>query len=92
VRVDIAGVSRDDLKVELTDGVITISGERRPLREGKPHYHAMEVQVGPFERRLRLPTPVDPKSLQAAYEHGMLEVRLTKVPERRTGSHAVKVR
>ena len=91
VRVDIAGVDANEIKVELADGVITIAGERRPIREGKPQYHAMEVQVGPFERRLRLPTPVDPKSLKASYEHGMLEVRLTKVPERRTGTHAVKV-
>ena len=91
VRVDIAGVDANELKVELADGIVTIAGERRPIREGKPQYHAMEVQVGPFERRLRLPTPVDPKSLRATYEHGMLEVRLTKVPERRTGTHAVKV-
>ena len=72
VMVDLAGIVADDLLIELSDGILTIAGERRQRREAKPHYHAMEVQVGPFERRLRLPTPVDPKSLKASYEHGML--------------------
>ena len=62
-----------------------------PRREGKRHYHAMEVQVGPFERRFRTPVPVDPTSLRAVYEDGFLEVRLRKLPPRLSGPHTVKV-
>jgi HSP20 family molecular chaperone IbpA len=50
------------------------------------------VQAGPFERRLRLPVPVDPASMVAEYTNGMLEVRLTRIPERRAGSFSVKAR
>ena len=89
--MDIAGMSAEDFTVEFADGILTIGGERKARREGKPHYHAMEVQVGPFERRFRLPIPVDPDSIRASYEHGFLEVRLSKLPSRRSGSQSVKV-
>src|SRR6266542_1485031 len=92
VYMDIAGMRSEDFTVELSEGLLTISGERKPRREGKPHYHAMEVQVGPFERRFRLPVPVDPESIAASYEHGFLEVRLTKLPARLSGPQSVRVR
>jgi len=91
VHVDIAGMQPEDFTVECAEGVVTITGERAPRGEGKRHYHSMEVQVGPFERRLRLPVPVDPTSLRATYEHGFLEVHLTKLPQRLSGPHSVKV-
>src|SRR5947209_4315967 len=68
--MDIAGMRPDDFTVEFADGILTVGGERLPSQGGKRHYHAMEVQIGPFERRFRLPVPVDPTSIQASYEHG----------------------
>ena len=91
VCMDIAGMRSEDFTVQLADGILTIGGERKVRRDGKPHYHAMEVQVGPFERRFRLPVRVDPESIRANYEHGFLEVRLTKVPVRSSGTQSVKV-
>lgn len=91
VHMDIAGMRAGDFHVELADGILTISGERLPRREDKRHYHAMEIQIGPFERRLRIPAPVDPDSVQAGYESGFLEVRLRKLPPRDSGTHSVKV-
>lgn len=92
VHMDIAGMRSEDFQVELADGVLIIGGERKARHEGKPHYHAMEVQVGPFERRLRLPVPVDPESIRANYEQGFLEVRLRKLPAPLAGRQSVKVR
>ena len=91
VHMDIAGVKADDFKVEFNDGILTISGERTASERGKRHYHSMEVQVGPFERRFRLPVVVDPTSIRAAYDSGFLEVRLTKQPPRASGAHSVRV-
>jgi HSP20 family protein len=92
IYMDIAGMTSEDFSVKFADGILTISGERKPRREGKPHYHAMEVQVGPFERRLRLPVPVDPASIRASYEQGFLDVRLNKVPPQLSEPQSVKVR
>ena len=50
-------------------------------RGGRRHYHAMEVQIGPFERRLRLPVAVDSDNIRKSYEAGFLEVRLRKLVE-----------
>jgi HSP20 family protein len=91
VCMDIAGMRSDAFTVEFANGVLTIGGERTLERDGKPHYHAMEVQVGPFERRFRLPVPVDPESIRASYEQGFLEVRLTKLPVRLSGPQSVRV-
>jgi HSP20 family protein len=92
VYMDIAGMRSEDFTVEYADGILTIAGERQARRnEGKPHYHAMEVQVGPFERRFRLPVPVGPESIRATYEQGFLEVWLAKLPARLSGPQSVRV-
>ena len=90
IYMDVAGLQREDFQIALADGVLTIGGERKPRGDGKRHYHAMEVQVGPFERRLLLPVPVNPDTMHATYELGFLEVRLEKIPSPQ-GSHSVKV-
>src|SRR3989441_2161295 len=60
VHMDIAGMQADDFKVEVDEGILKIAGERIPRQQGRRHYHSMEVQIGPFERRFRLPVVVDP--------------------------------
>jgi len=93
VHMDIAGMKADDFSVELDDGILKISGERTASarEQGKRHYHSMEVQIGPFERRFRLPVVVDPASIRATYEHGFLEIRLAKQPPRSSGAQSVRV-
>jgi HSP20 family protein len=91
VHMDIAGMRAEDFSVKFEDGILTISGARTARQEGKRHYHSMEVQVGPFERRFRVPVVVDPASIRANYEHGFLEIRFTKQPPRASGAHSVKV-
>ncbi len=93
VHMDIAGMQADDFSVELNEGILRISGERttRQPAGGKRHYHSMEVQIGPFERRFRLPVVVDPASIRATYEHGFLEIRLAKQPPRSSGAQSVRV-
>jgi len=91
VHMDIAGMRAEDFSVELDEGILRISGERQTRQQGKRHYHAMEVQVGPFERRFRLPVVVDPSSIRATYELGFLEIRLMKQPPRSSGAQSVRV-
>jgi len=82
VVMDIAGVEPDGFAVTFDSGILTVSGERRDTASGRREYHAMEVKVGPFERRFRFPKRVDPASLRATYATGFLEIRLAKVSER----------
>lgn len=95
VHMDIAGMQAEEFRVELDEGILKVSGERTIRQQGggsgKRHYHAMEVQIGPFERRFRLPVVVDPASIRATYEHGFLEIRLAKQPPRTSGAQSVRV-
>ena len=91
VHMDIAGMRTENFSVELDEGILRIAGERQTRQQGKRHYHAMEVQVGPFERRFRLPVVVDPGSTRAIYQHGFLEIRIAKQPPSTTGAQTVTV-
>lgn len=91
VHMDIAGMRAEEFTVQLDDGILTVSGARVARQEGKRHYHAMEVQIGPFERRFRLPVVVDPASIRATYAHGFLEIRLAKQAPRTSGAQSVRV-
>jgi HSP20 family protein len=82
VVMDIAGVEPDGFTVTFDAGVLTVSGERLEQASGRREYHAMEVKVGPFERRFRFTKRVDRASLKATYEVGFLEIRLAKIPEK----------
>lgn len=82
VVMDIAGVEPGGFNITFDDGVLTVSGERREQASGRRDYHAMEVRVGPFERRFRFAQPVDPASLKATYDLGFLEIRLAKSPRK----------
>jgi HSP20 family molecular chaperone IbpA len=90
VYMDIAGCGRR-IQRRAEEGILKISGERTTRQQGKRHYHAMEVQIGPFERRFRLPVVVDPASIRATYEHGFLEIRLAKQPPTSSGAQSVRV-
>ena len=79
LRADLPGVREEDVKVELEDNVLTVSGERRSEHEErKDGYRRIERTSGSFSRSLVLPDGVDPQSVQARIEHGVLEVRVPK--------------
>jgi HSP20 family protein len=71
------------VKIELEDSTLTLSGERKAEhRERKEGYHRVERAYGAFTRSLTLPEGVDPDSVEARFEHGVLEVRIPKPAER----------
>lgn len=88
VQVDLAGMQREQIEVYVDDGFLLIKGTRRNIApSGKKHFHKMEIQVGPFERHIRIPKDVDTRSTQASYDTGFLFVRMRRgegvVEERR---------
>lgn len=90
VTAEVAGMSREDFAVELTDNVLHLRGDRPP-----PHapdsFHRVERHHGTFERSFELPTPVDPKRIEATYELGVLKVRLPKQAEKTGSSIRIEV-
>ena len=83
LRADLPGLSEGDIKIEVEDNVLTLSGERKSEREEKNEgYYRVERASGSFQRSLTLPEGVDPEGIRASFENGVLEVRVPK-PEQR---------
>lgn len=84
VVVEVPGMNGRDIDV-VTDGrVLKISGTRRNITpQGRKQFHKLEIQVGPFERLVELPVPVDHSDVSAHYERGILTVTLLKLEEQK---------
>ena len=82
VRVEIAGMHRQDFSVTLEDDVLTIRATRSDAHERRS-YHQMEVRFGEFSSFVTLPGPVDADAAVADYEDGFLTVRLPKISSKR---------
>jgi HSP20 family protein len=92
LRADLPGLSEGDVKVELEDNVLTISGERKSEREErKDGYYRVERASGRFSRSLTLPEGVDPDRIEAHFKNGVLEVRVPKPEERKPRRVAISV-
>ena len=82
VHVELAGIKPDDVDIEVTDGVLTIKGERTAETEREDEgWLVRESSFGSFERSLVLPEGVDPASIRADFHDGMLEVHVPKALE-----------
>lgn len=81
VRLEIPGVTRDDLDVTIDGTLLTLSGKREVREEKKGEdFLWQERQMGRFMRTLRLPAPVRESEVMATYENGILTVTLPKMP------------
>jgi len=80
VTMDIAGMNGKDISV-VTDGrALRVSGTRRSLAtQGAKQFHMLEIQCGPFERSIELPSRVDPAKVSAHYAKGLLQIRIHKL-------------
>jgi HSP20 family protein len=83
VSVDLPGVKPEDVKVEMEDGRLTISGKRETHAEDKTkNMHRVERSKGSFQRMITVPREVNTDKIDARYENGVLHVTLPKVAEK----------
>jgi len=84
LRADLPGMSEEDVRIEVEDGTLTVSGERKAEHETKQEgYYRVERGYGAFSRSLTLPRGVDPSAVSANFDRGVLEVRIPKPEERK---------
>lgn len=82
ISVDLPGIKPEDVKVELQDGHLVVSGNRDCTNERKDKdFHCVERASGSFLRAIALPADVDSEKIDAQYEHGVLRVTLPKSPK-----------
>jgi HSP20 family protein len=79
VKADLPGMTEADVKIEIEDNVLKISGERKNELEDKHEgFYRLERTSGSFSRALTLPEGIDPAAVTATFANGVLEVRFPK--------------
>ncbi|WP_407646606.1 Hsp20/alpha crystallin family protein [Halarcobacter anaerophilus] len=88
VDVDLPGVKKDDIKIDVHDNILIIQGERNYKEETKKEdYYKVETSFGKFQRQFTLPENVDIENISASGNDGVLEVvipKLEKAIEKKT--------
>ena len=79
-KIDLPGLKKEDVTVEVTDGYLTISGERK-REESSEQEFLTERSYGKFQRSLTLPSAVDAEAVKANYKNGLLQVVLPKAEQ-----------
>jgi HSP20 family protein len=79
LKADLPGMSEQDVNIELENSVLTIAGERKAEHEEQHEgYYRLERATGTFSRALTLPEGIDPDAVTAAFDNGVLTVRIPK--------------
>ena len=79
LRADLPGLDESDVRIEVHDNVLTLSGERKYEHEAKKDgFYRLERGSGQFSRALTLPDGVDADAITASFDKGVLEVRIPK--------------
>jgi HSP20 family protein len=83
IRAELPGMKPEDVDIEFSDGVLTVRGERRMEEETEEEgWLVRESSYGSFERTVVLPESIDPESISAEYNDGVLEVSVPKALEK----------
>jgi len=85
IRADVPGIDPNEVEVSVLDNSLILKGERKRSHEVKEKdHHYSETAYGRFERRLALPSGIDPEKIAAKFENGVLEVSMP-LPQSVTG-------
>jgi HSP20 family protein len=92
IKAELPDVRKEEVKVQVLEGVLTIEGERKREKEEKgKRYHKVERAYGKFVRQFALPTQVEADKVKAEFKDGMLNVHLPKTAEAKPRAVDVKV-
>ena len=82
LQIAVPGIKKEDFNIELSENLLTISGERKLKNEKKEgNYYSFETQFGSFKRAFRVPKNVNQEKIEAKYADGILTLELPKSEE-----------
>ena len=92
VKAELPGMKKEDIDVKLTEGAITISGEKKKEEKiEKKNYYRLERSFGSFSRSFNLPAEVQTDKAKAQFKDGILEVRVPKTEEAKQKEKKVSI-
>jgi len=81
VRAEVPGMKQEEIQIEFENGLLTIRGERKLVKDEGVTFHRVERTFGNFSRSFTLPRTVDPEKISATYRDGVLEIEVPKKEE-----------
>ena len=91
VSLDVPGINKEDVDVDINDNTLIISGERKSeLSNDEDGYHRTEKRYGSFKRAFTLPSSVDKERSIAGYKDGVLEIELMKSQSEKNRKISIK--
>ena len=79
ITAELPGVNKDDLEVSVSEGKVTIRGEKKEQEEDKgKDYYRLERSYGAYQRSFFLPCEIDEDKVDASFKHGVLDIKLPK--------------
>ena len=92
LKADLPEMKKDDVRVTVEDGILSVSGERKCVKEDqKKKFHRIERSFGTFRRSFTLPEDADSTKVTAEFRDGVLKVHLPTTPIARPKAIEVKV-
>lgn len=92
VKAEIPGMKKEEIEVNLTDDMVTISGEKKKEEKvEKKDYYRLERSYGSFSRSFRLPKEVQSDKAKATFKDGVLEVKVPKTEEAKKKEKKVSI-
>lgn len=93
IKAEIPEVKKEDVKVTVDNGILTIRGERKQEKEEKDKkFHRVERFYGSFTRSFTLPDNVDETKIEASFKDGMLNLQVPKTAESKPKAISVEVK
>ncbi|MCC6866812.1 MAG: Hsp20/alpha crystallin family protein [Ignavibacteria bacterium] len=93
VHVEVPGVDKNDIKINLVGDVLTISGEKKSeQKDEKKNYYRIERNFGAFSRSFTLPAEVKIDKISAAYNNGVLNITLPKTEEAKIVEKQIEIK
>ena len=92
LKADLPEMKKDDVRVTVEDGILSVSGERKSAKEDhKKKFHRIELSFGTFRRSFTLPEDADSTKITAELRDGVLRVHLPTTPVAKSKATQVKV-
>lgn len=92
VRLEVPGLEKDDLNIQVYDDALVVQGEKRFEREGtEGRWRVLQCAYGSFHRVVPLPLPVKAEQARASYRNGVLKIELPKVRPSRPRRVAIRI-
>jgi HSP20 family protein len=92
IKAEVPGMEPKDIDISLSNGILTIKGEKKQEREEKEEdYHLVERSYGSFTRSIQLPREIQSDKISASYKNGVLKITLPKSEEAKKKEIKIKV-